>query len=141
MTDAKGDPAGLWTAISEQLKQQGVDVDALASCTVDGSPVKVVAVSANLCESVDEMGHSARDQVLMVRVDGATMKTLDAWVQTGAVKSRSEAAALFLREGLGVRGQELAELGEALEGVDEAKKKLREKARKVLGTQGDGGIS
>lgn len=97
--------------------------------------MKVVAVAANLCASVDDMGASARDQVLMVRVDAGTIKTLDAWVETGAVKSRSEAAALFLREGLGVRSEELAELGEALGGVEEAKRRLHKKARKVLGTQ------
>ena len=126
--------SALWNTIREQLKNQGVNVDALTSATVDGAPVKVVAVAANLCESVEVMGGSARDQVLMVRVDEETIHTLDAWVETGAVKSRSEAAALFLREGLGVRAQELAELHEALESVGEAKKRLRDKAREVLGT-------
>ena len=135
MVDEADKPNGLWTAIRDQLKQQGVDVDALSSCTIGGSPVKVVAVSANLCDSVDGLGAAPRDQVLMVRVDGATINTLDQWVETGAVKSRSEAAALFVREGLGVRAQELSELREALDGVDEAKRRLREKASEVLGTQ------
>ena len=136
MVDETSDkPNGLWTAIRDQLKQQGLDVDALSSCAIGGLPVKVVAVSANLCDTVDGLGASPRDQVLMVRVDGATINTLDQWVETGAVKSRSEAAALFVREGLGVRAQELAELRDALDGVDEAKRRLREKASEVLGTQ------
>ncbi len=135
MSDAAPDSHGVLAQIRQQLKSQGLDLDALGGDAVDGSAVKVVAVAANLCASVDDMGASARDQVLMVRVDAGTIKTLDAWVETGAVKSRSEAAALFLREGLGVRSEELAELGEALDGVEEAKQRLHEKARKVLGTQ------
>ncbi len=73
----------------------------------------------------------------MVRVDAVTLADLDAWVETGAVKSRSEAAALFIREGLKVRGAELRELKEAIDGVDEARSRLRKKAREVLGADHD----
>jgi hypothetical protein len=69
----------------------------------------------------------------MVRVDEGTSKALDAWVETGAVRSRSEAAALFIREGLQVRADELEQLKDALNGVEEAKHRLREKARQVFG--------
>ena len=82
---------------------------------------------------VEQMGNAARDQVLMVRVDKGTIEAVDAWVETGAVRSRSEAAALFLREGLNVRAAELAELSDALKSVTEAKQRLREKAQQVLG--------
>ncbi len=83
------------------------------------------------------MGGAPRDQVVMVRVDGKTVASLDAWVQTGAVKSRSEAAAVFIREGLKVRAHELQELEDALSDVEAAKTRLREKAREVLGRDGD----
>jgi Arc/MetJ-type ribon-helix-helix transcriptional regulator len=68
----------------------------------------------------------------MVRVDAQTARTLDAWVETGAVKSRSEAAALFIREGLKVRVSELDRLKDALSGVEEAKDRLRREARDVF---------
>ena len=61
------------------------------------------------------MGESPRDHTVMVRVDEKTSKQLDSWVEIGAVKSRSEAAALFIREGLQMRADELAELEEALQ--------------------------
>ena len=51
------------------------------------------------------------------------------------LKSRSEAAALFIREGLQVRGDELAELEEALQKVEKAKQGLRDKAKTVFGDQ------
>ena len=64
---------------------------------LDGSPVKVICVAAGLGDSVRELGEVSRDQVVMARIDEATSKDLDQWVQTGAVRSRSEAAALFIR--------------------------------------------
>ncbi len=49
------------------------------------------------------------------------------------MKSRSAAAALFIREGLKVRDSELQELKDALTDVDRARERLREKAKDVLG--------
>lgn len=136
-TQSTKDVPGLWQLIKDQIKAQGFDMDTLC-CTPQGTaPLKVVCVSSSLRESVEEMGGAARDQVVMVRVDAETAKTLDAWVQTGAVKSRSEAAALFIREGLKVRDQELKDLKDALSDVEQAKSKLREKARQVLGAEDD----
>jgi hypothetical protein len=123
----------LSSAIREQLDACGVDLDSLGCLSPDGSAVKVVCVPADLCSCLDELGRSPRDQVLMVRVDKETLAELDDWVQTEAVKSRSEAAALFIREGLKVRSSELDELKEALDGVAQARARLRDAARSVFG--------
>lgn len=129
------DPPGLWQLIREQLRAQGLDFNTLC-CTPQGAAsLKVVCVPSSLRASVEAMGAAARDQVVMVRVDTETANALDAWVQTGAVKSRSEAAALFIREGLKVRSSELRDLEEALQDVERAKTKLRERARSVLGDE------
>ena len=95
----------IFDTVKKQLAERGIDFEALCcppaeSAAGDGSAkakVKVVCVAPNLKESVEEMGQAARDQVVMVRVDEETAEVLDAWVETGAVKSRSEAAALFIR--------------------------------------------
>ncbi len=128
----------LWTAVREQLLGQGIDLEALA-CGEGGLPgaLKVVCIGTSMRESVDELGSASRDQVVMVRVDADTLADLDAWVETGAVKSRSEAAALFIREGLQVRTAELRELKDAIDGVDEARSRLRKKASEVLGADHD----
>lgn len=134
MSQSKTSP-DLRGLILDLLEKQGVQLDQLC-CTADGEPqLKVVCVAPNLRDSVAQLGESTRDQVVMVRVDEATVDKLDAWVETGAVKSRSAAAALFIREGLTVRESELAQLEEALEGVNEAKARLRDRARRVLGTK------
>lgn len=120
--------------IQEQLAALGVDLEAV--CGAGGAcdeNIKVFGVGLGLKDAVREMAKAPRDQVLMVRVDEKTARTLDEWVETGAVKSRSEAAALFIREGLMLRASELARLRSALADVEAAKARLREKAREVFG--------
>jgi len=115
---------GLGVTISEEIEASLRDLD---------TGLKVVCVTPDLGESGREMGESPRAHTVMVRVDEGTRQKLDAWVESGAVKSRSEAAALFIREGLQVRADELSELEDALKNVEDAKQKLREKAKTVFG--------
>ena len=132
------DLGGILGSIQESLEEAGIDVDLSGSSKTWSWPkkskrVKVVCVTPGLKDSVDEMGKTPRDQVVMVRVDSETSQALDDWVETGAVKSRSEAAALFIREGLRVRADELERLKGALNEVEAAKERLREQARHVFG--------
>ncbi len=121
--------------INEELKKEGIDLKKLGEDCLSGIPFKVVCVASDLEDSLREMGEGTRDQVVMVRIDDETTESLDDWVETGAVKSRSEGAALFIREGLKVRAEELARLKDALADVKAAKEKLREQAKDVLGGQ------
>ncbi len=127
------DGAELLSAIKEQLRAHGIDLDLDAGCCGESPRVKVVCVSPDLTGPVAELGKSPRDQVVMVRVDQDTARDLDAWVQTGAVKSRSEAAALFIQEGLNVRRSELDRLRSAIDDVERAQAALRERAKDVFG--------
>jgi len=122
----------LWETIQAQLLQQGIDLQALCKEGADPSMIKMVCIAPDLTESMQELGETTRDQVVMVRLDEDTTKSLDAWVEAGAVKSRSQAAALFIREGLKVRAPELDQLKDALGDVEKAKQVLREKAKKIL---------
>ena len=127
--------SGIWTRIKKELEASGIDLDT-DFCDESGSPVRVICMSGGLSDSLKEMGKTTRDQVLMVRCDEETTKKLDAWLETGAFKSRSEAAALFIREGLKVHARELDELEEALQGVEAAKDRLKKKAREVFEPSG-----
>ncbi|UCC74701.1 MAG: hypothetical protein JSV86_09170 [Gemmatimonadota bacterium] len=131
------DLSDLWPLIRQHLADKGIALETLGCDEPCEGGVKVVCMSAKLGESLEELGRSPRDQVVMVRVDEETMKSLDSWVQTGAVKSRSEAAALFIGEGLRLRAKELSDLEGVLRDVDQAKRRLREAARRVLGTEGE----
>lgn len=122
-----------WEFIQERLREKGIDLDELCCDRPPGSPVKVVCIAPGLDESYEEMGKSPRGSTVMIRTDDETSRTLDDWVETGYFKSRSEAAALFLREGLKMRADELAKLKGALEEVKAAKDKLHEKADEIFG--------
>jgi len=129
--------ADLYTEVSKTLKDHGIDFriglagdDDLANCTV-------MCLTGDMKTTVAEMGRAARDQVVMVRIDEDTSDTLDLWIATGAVKSRSEAAALFISEGIKVRSGELEQLREAIEDVIDAKQRLEERARQVIGIDSD----
>lgn len=126
----------LLDGVREQLRRSGLDVEV---CCPDAGDVavKVVCVAADLGESLRSLGSATRDHVVMARVDGETSRALDAWVETGHVKSRSEAGALFIREGVRLRAAELARLEGALRAVHDAKTRLREQARHVFGEEGD----
>lgn len=147
--------SSVWQRIQDRLSEHGVYVginglDAFTDLNLadlglddledlkvefggDGHGFKVVRVSPDLKSSADEMKETQRDQVIMVRVDEDSRDKLDAWVKTGAVKSRSEAAALFIREGLKVREDELERLRDALREVEDAQERLHQKAREIFG--------
>jgi hypothetical protein len=136
----RGRPLDLERVLREvqaRLREQGIEASlgaAEACCAEEGSPrVKVVCVAPGLADSVRELGAKPRDQVVMVRVDESTSRALDAWVETDAVRSRSEAAALFIREGLRVRADELDRLRDALGEVERARAELQRRAREVFG--------
>ena len=133
MNQESNGPTDLEADVVAKLRELNIDLSEL--CIGDAeSGVKVVCVPASLQGSLSALGGSPREHVVMVRVDTDTMNKLDAWVETGAVRSRSEAAALFLREGLGIRDGELEELGGALKDLAEAKQRLRQQAEHVLGS-------
>jgi len=126
----------VWKTVREELKQVGMNLEKVG--VELGEAFKVICVSPDIQDSVDEMSRAHRDQVVMVRVDEATSRQLDEWVKTEAVKSRSEAAALFIREGLKVRATELEQLHDALADVDRARERLKERIQEVFGEQRHG---
>lgn len=112
------------------LKELGIE---LPSCDGVDTPVKVVVVQASMEAARAALSSHARDQVVMARVDSDTARDLDRWVEVGMAKSRSEAAALFIREGLNLRRDDLARLDAALEDLEAARERLRREAGQILG--------
>jgi Arc/MetJ-type ribon-helix-helix transcriptional regulator len=123
----------VWNQVSTTLAEHGIDFRVGLGGDGDLAECTVVCLTEDMKTTVAEMGRTPRDQVVMVRIDEDTKRDLDNWVESGAVKSRSEAAALFIREGIKVRSGELDQLREALEDVGEAKQRLEELARQVIG--------
>lgn len=116
--------------VMDVLAQLGVD-PALLEEGEDGP--RIVVVKAGLDEARDALKGTNRDQVVMTRVDAATAAALDDWVKVGAAKSRSEAAALFLREGLNMRADDLKRLSGALAAFEAAKERLKRESDLLFG--------
>ena len=93
----------------------------------------MICITGDLGASRTEMKRQPRDHVVMVRVDDESLEGLDSWITAGVADSRSEAAALFIREGLSLRSQELAELKVSIDKLEQAQEELRAKARTILG--------
>jgi Arc/MetJ-type ribon-helix-helix transcriptional regulator len=121
--------------VIEILRDKGIECENICGDDVEGVKVKVVCIEPNLGWSVKKMGEEIRGETIMVRIDEKTRKKLDAWVETGYFKSRSEAAALFIREGLKIRSSELDQLKDALKDVTRAKNALRDRAKEIFGKE------
>ena len=94
------------TKMSNEDPRQNSFTDDLAS-SVKEVAQKTGEVLNKATESISkaiESALSARDHVVMVRVNDESLKRLDALVQSGIFKSRSESAAFLISEG--VKGQQ-----------------------------------
>ena len=68
----------------------------------------------------------SRDNVVMVRVDKASLDRLDELVEAGIMSSRSEAAAFLIAEGIKARQPLFDRIGEKIQEIRQAKDELRQ---------------
>jgi hypothetical protein len=69
---------------------------------------------------------SARDHVVMVRVNDDSLKSLDALVQTGIFKSRSEAAAFLISEGVKAQAPLFDSISERIKEIERLRTELKD---------------
>lgn len=68
---------------------------------------------------------AARDHVVMVRVNDDSLKSLDALVQTGIFKSRSEAAAFLISEGVKAQAALFERISERIKEIERLRTELK----------------
>lgn len=68
---------------------------------------------------------SARDHVVMVRVNEDSLRSLDALVQTGIFKSRSEAAAFLIGEGVKAQASLFERISERITEIERLRAELK----------------
>lgn len=68
---------------------------------------------------------SARDHVVMVRVNDDSLRSLDALVQTGIFKSRSEAAAFLISEGVKAQAFLFERISERIKEIERLREELK----------------
>ena len=69
---------------------------------------------------------AARDHVVMVRVNDDSLKSLDALVQTGIFKSRSEAAAFLISEGVKAQAALFERISERIKEIERLRTELKD---------------
>src|ERR1044072_5744896 len=116
------------TKMSNEDPRQNSFTDDLAS-SVKEVAQKTGEVLNKATESISkaiESALSARDHVVMVRVNDESLKRLDALVQSGIFKSRSESAAFLISEG--VKGQQALfdRISERITEIERLRSELKE---------------
>ena len=84
----------------------------------------VETVGENIRDTVQGM-RGSRDNVVMVRVDKASLDRLDELVEAGIMNSRSEAAAFLIAEGIKARQPLFDRIAEKIQQIRDAKEELR----------------
>jgi Arc/MetJ-type ribon-helix-helix transcriptional regulator len=72
-----------------------------------------------------ESALSARDHVVMVRVNDESLKRLDDLVQSGIFKSRSEAAAFLISEGVKTQAALFDRISEKITEIERLRSELK----------------
>ena len=72
-----------------------------------------------------ESALSARDHVVMVRVNDDSLRSLDALVQSGIFKSRSEAAAFLISEGVKAQATLFERISERIAEIERLRSELK----------------
>lgn len=85
----------------------------------------------------------SRDNVVMVRIDDASLERVDDLVEAGVMGSRSEAAAYLIAQGIDARQPLFDRISEKIDEIREAKEELRrlvrdEDAARASGGEGEG---
>jgi Arc/MetJ-type ribon-helix-helix transcriptional regulator len=117
----------LVTNIPNDEPQQKSGFDELAS-SVKEVAQKTGEAFTKATESIGKAIDSAlaaRDHVVMVRVNDDSLKSLDALVQTGIFKSRSEAAAFLISEGVKAQAPLFERISERIKEIERLRAELK----------------
>ena len=82
-------------------------------------------IGENIRDTIQGM-RGSRDNVVMVRIDKASLDRLDELVEAGIMSSRSEAAAFLIAEGIKARQPLFDRIAEKIQEIRRAKEELRQ---------------
>ena len=112
---------------SKQTLKQGIEIIVDEAKSAARSAIRrtgAESLGGNLKETLDNV-LSARENVVMVRLNQSSLARLDDLVEANVVNSRSEAAAFMIGEGVKRRHALFDRIGEKIENIRKAKEELR----------------
>ena len=120
------------TNIPNDEPQQKSGFDELASSVKEAAQEVAQKTGEVFNKATESIGKaidsalSARDHVVMVRVNDDSLKSLDALVQTGIFKSRSEAAAFLISEGVKAQAPLFERISERIREIERLRTELKD---------------
>ena len=110
---------------NESKQQSGFDEIATSVKEVAQKTGEVLNRATESIGKAIESALSARDHVVMVRVNDESLKRLDALVQSGIFKSRSEAAAFLISEGVRAQQPLFERISERIKEIERLQSELK----------------
>ena len=114
--------------IGEDIEGLVDDVNKAVRVAVTRGSDAAESVGENIKDTIKETlqrARSARDSVVMIRVDKESLARLDELVEAGISSSRSEAAAFLIAEGIKVQQGLFDKIAEKVDQIRKAKEELR----------------
>ena len=115
--------AGVKTRIKDAAREEIEDVNRAMREVLGKSKDVASSVGESLRDTIKSV-RSARDSVVMVRMSKESLRNLDALVDCGLTKSRSEAAAFLITEGIKARASMYEKIAEQSEVIRNAREEL-----------------
>ena len=115
------------TRLRNEGERQGTGFNEIAS-SVKEVAQKTGDVINKATESISkaiESALNARDHVVMVRVNDDALKSLDALVQSGIFKSRSESAAFLISEGIKAQAALFDRISDRINEIERLRSELK----------------
>lgn len=109
----------------EAYQRSGFDEIASSVKEVAQKTGEVINKATESIGKAIESALAARDHVVMVRVNDESLKSLDALVQSGIFKSRSEAAAFLISEGVKAQASLFESISERIKQIERLQAELK----------------
>lgn len=115
--------AGVRARLKDAAREEMGDVNRAMREVLDKSKGVATNVGGSLRESLNSV-RSARDSVVMVRVSKESLRKMDSLVDCGLTKSRSEAAAFLISEGIKAKADMYDKIAAQSEVIRNAREEL-----------------
>ncbi len=115
--------AGVKTRIKDAAREEIEDVNRAMREVLGKSKDVASSVGESLRDTIKSV-RTARDSVVMVRMSKESLRNLDALVDCGLTRSRSEAAAFLISEGIKARASMYEKIAEQSEVIRNAREEL-----------------
>ena len=110
--------------ISERIETIVGEAKEVAVDAIRISGNEVESLGGNLREAIKK-SLSARENVVMIRLNKSSLSKIDELVEAGLVNSRSEAAALLISDGIKARNKLFERISEQINEIRKAKSDLK----------------